>query len=925
MSKPPLATAELSCLPTLTDLEDALRSTQAGKPTGFDDVPSGFYRRLAPQAAEFYYDLIWKVFVWRSEPITFKGGRLAVIPKKGDMTLAKNYRGILLLPSVPKRLHAILRARLMKKLNPVRLPGQLGGFPQQQVTFGSQTVRSFTNVLGKLGFSTAVLFVDLSEAFHRLIRELVTGTGKPTYVDTLLTHLASDGQPIEGLKECLEQPDILFRIACDPLLQELAQDIHYHTWYKIGKHPLTCTKRGTRPGSPLADIIFHCLMHDIQKDLHDWLLHQGDFVALCDEAGVEPLQVIWSDDLAIPWATREACQLPQAMGDLLEKVRDLFESRGFKLNLAKNKTSVVATFRGKGAPLMRRELILSGQGGHKVIFQDKSEHWLHYLNAYKHLGTYYTADHDLSFELRYRLGMARSAFVTLAKPVFCNRRIPVHIRFRLFQSLVESKLYFGCGAWPTPQPQLMKKLSNAVAIMCRRIGKWLNFSDGATQSQIFTRSGVTEPRIVLARERLRYAMRIGQHGSEDFIRLLHLDRVWLDGLEADIRWLRTVSYAPDDVPQSFEEIRQLGLANPKRWRNLIKQGIRRHQLQEACMQEAHALHRNILSILRNGGAAWSPDPFAIQSQDRTYECPCGRSFSTPQGLSSHKRLAHNIFSLEHQFLAGATCPSCHTYLWTTQRQQHLAYVPRGTGINLCYHDLKERNFFTEYDPVKSPASLRGINRIDALTTAGPFLPPDAQDVERKILLQTELDELETQEAQSGTFCLDDDLAVTTFRALDECTARWLEAFQAGGHRADLTPSLQEQWSEVLQTRVPTRQEHSDVLFLHWGNRILPEVMATWMDGQAEEIVDTDFYKMAHELPRSCRMVRMQTIRRLLAPRPSAPRLPHRPTRRGSAKCPGAQDYAGNNQMSLPRARGMAAGATAYGMDCALTGQVCASP
>ena len=172
-----------------------------------------------------------------------------MIPKKGDLTLAKNYRGILLLPSVPKRLHAILRARLMKKLNPIRSSGQLGGFPQQQVSFGSQTIRSFTRVLGGQGFTTAVLFVDLSEAFHRLIRELVTGTGRPEFVDSLLAQLSKDGHPTEGLRQCLEQPDILYRIGCDPILQDLAQDLHHHTWYKIGTSPLTCTKRGTRPGS----------------------------------------------------------------------------------------------------------------------------------------------------------------------------------------------------------------------------------------------------------------------------------------------------------------------------------------------------------------------------------------------------------------------------------------------------------------------------------------------------------------------------------------------------------------------------------------------------------------------------------------------------------------------------------------------------
>ena len=165
----------LEALPTLAELEDVFRETQANKSTGYDLLPSGFYHKWAPHAASYYFDLVWKMFVWRSEPIGFKGGSLAVIPKRGDMTLARNYRGILLSPSVPKRIHALLRRKIMTKLDPARYQGQIGGFPRQQVAFGSQAIRTFTNVLGGQGYSTAVLFVDLAEAFHRLVRELITG------------------------------------------------------------------------------------------------------------------------------------------------------------------------------------------------------------------------------------------------------------------------------------------------------------------------------------------------------------------------------------------------------------------------------------------------------------------------------------------------------------------------------------------------------------------------------------------------------------------------------------------------------------------------------------------------------------------------------------------------------------------------------
>ena len=646
---------------------------------------------------------------------------------------------------------------------------------------------------------------------------------------------------------------------------------------------MTCTKRGTRPGSPMADIIFHCLMHDIQEELQDWLLQQEDFLNICHQAGVTPLQVIWSDDLAIPWATREAEHLPQALSDLLEAVRDIFQRRGFKLNLNKNKTSVVATFRGKGAPRLRREVLLTGQGGHKVIFQDKTEHWLHYLTAYKHLGTYYTADLDMDLELRYRLGMARSTFTTLAKPIFCNRRLPIQIRFRLFTCLVESKLYFGCGAWTTPTPRFMRKLGTAVAQMCRRIGGWTDFADGSTQAQIFSKAGIIPPRVVLARERLRYAMRICQHGSPELKGLLRLERTWMDGLEADLRWLGQVSFRPEDIPANLDQLQELHSALPSRWMALIKQGIKRHSLQEFSLQEAHSLHRHILHTLRDGGATWTPDPFEIQEQDKLWSCACGRSFTSAQGLSTHRRKAHEIFSLEHKFLSGATCPHCHTFLWSTQRlQQHLAYIPRGTGINPCYHALKERGFNTAYEPVKPPSHLRGINRADALSTAGPFLPPDTTGDDRKVSLQQELDSL-TLHADFGDFDLENDTALQTFEQLSLATSSWFASFQAHQFQVELTTSLDDTWLNALEEVYMQDAELSAALFIHWGDHHLPALLATWMDGEAEPIVEDGFYSLVNDIPRFQRLERIQTLRKLLQePTVANARHPHRPARYGGA-------------------------------------------
>ena len=67
-------------------------------------------------------------------------GPVAIIPKTLHGKIAKHFRSILLLPNAAKRAHALLRSQIMDKLELSRSPGQLGGFPGQQVLYGSHAI-----------------------------------------------------------------------------------------------------------------------------------------------------------------------------------------------------------------------------------------------------------------------------------------------------------------------------------------------------------------------------------------------------------------------------------------------------------------------------------------------------------------------------------------------------------------------------------------------------------------------------------------------------------------------------------------------------------------------------------------------------------------------------------------------------------------
>ena len=369
----------LADLPCLTQLERAFRSCSAGKATGFDPLPSP-----APLAA-LYHDLALKEFVWQCEPMQDKGGPVALIPKTLHPHTAKQFREILLLPSVGKRTHAILRSQIMEKLTAVRAPGQLGGFPGQQVIYGSHAIRTFGALCDNAGLSCAVLFLDLASAFHHLIRESVVGAWDGSHLEPVLAVLQQSGHAASNFQCFARLPGLLSKIGIAEPIVRLLRDIHIGTWCRIHARWLLRTHRGTRPGSPLADIIFHALMVRVAQSIDEWIGLQDDFVSLMHELDVAVPTILWADDIAVALATRKAADLVPFLQEALQHVRHTLRDYGFTLNFSKGKTSAVMTLKGARSGELRKQYQLHANPG--VTAPLKMGKLMHFVPTYQHLGT----------------------------------------------------------------------------------------------------------------------------------------------------------------------------------------------------------------------------------------------------------------------------------------------------------------------------------------------------------------------------------------------------------------------------------------------------------------------------------------------------------------------------------------------------------
>ena len=501
----------LSSIPSLPEVEDALRATQADRATGFDAVPSSVYHKHAAFLGRYFYQLILKMFIWGTEPLQGKGGFLKMIPKRLGAVEAKHLRGILLLPTLAKRVHAIARTRLMAQASRHRDPAQLGGYAGQQVAFGAQTLRALTNIFSARGMSSAVLYVDLATAFHHLIRQLVTGVTAHDDWQCVLDTLYTAGTPLEASQAGAKLVSVLDRLNIDPILGRLLKDIHASTWYTLTGGDLVKTMRGTRPGSPLADAVFHLLMTEIASELRQWLTRNPYLQEAFQSMGLDPVFIIWSDDFAIPIATPTADALVEGVIELTKHIHGLFAARGFTVNFEAGKTSAVLTFVGPKAPKMRKAHLLTAKPGVEIELSEGRQIWLHFSMKYKHLGTFFSSSHSFEPELCQRIGTAKSTFQQLYRPVIGNRHYPLQLRLRFFKALVCSKLFFGLGAWTTPTLQQLGRLRTAFNGMLRKICR-TRADEQISNGQLLQFTQSLDVRIRLAADRLLYAKKLFQVG-----------------------------------------------------------------------------------------------------------------------------------------------------------------------------------------------------------------------------------------------------------------------------------------------------------------------------------------------------------------------------------------------------------------------------
>eukprot|EP00435_Cladocopium_sp_Y103_P016431 s113_g4.t1 len=687
---------EVTELPSLAALEAAFRQVSPGKATGPDHVPAEICCGRPARMARGVYPLMLKTLLHGQEPLQHKGGRLVPIWKrKLDKTKCEAYRSILISSHVGKCVHRALRLQQATVYELYLRRQQIGGQRRAPVNLGVHAARAFLRGHVSHQRPAAFLFLDLSEAFYRVVRPLaVEGHCSDEALASLAQRLGLGPSILADLKVHLQAPCATTRAALPAHLSKAIQALHLDTHWHLGQQADQCrTTVGTRPGDAFADVIFGYLWSRVLADFQDAVGGDATFDTYPTDSGpalfardvtTEAAPTVfmgpcWMDDLCLAFSADTCEQLVQKTKFATGALLDHCLAHAMTPNLAPGKTEALFSFRGAGS--RSHKVALYGPTSSRTlhIVGEYHAHEVRVVSSYTHLGCTVHHSGDLRAEIRRRLGLAHAAFKEHRRVLFRNPAIKLEKKVELFQCLVLSKFLYGTESWVIADQHTKTYLHSALMRLFRRLLPHrgdCHLSD----EQILLETGLPAPSELLRIQRLRYlGTLLACQGLVDW-GLLNADQVWKTMLEEDLQWLWFQLQGATHLHDPTDHIEEwLFIAQNHRsyWKRLIRRGGLHACRQRAKEQRLVGFHRELLSFAVDHGFEFpsKPAPAAVPEPAQIFGCmQCQLRFKSRGGEGAHMNKVHQRVNPVRTLFQGTQCLCClKEYHTATKLKAHLLH------------------------------------------------------------------------------------------------------------------------------------------------------------------------------------------------------------------------------------------------------------
>ena len=396
---------------TLSELSAVVKQLKSSKAFGPDNIPALLWKD--PHFSTILLNLCNHTFSTLTPPKIWRTSQIIPVPKKGDLSLANNYRGISLMSIAAKIYNKLLLNRLIPVVEPILRKNQ-NGFRRGRSTLSQiLCLRRLIEESNMSKIDLALVFVDFSKAFDSVDRskmfeilrlygipEGIIAAIKVMYTDNSSTVMTTDGETqafptLAGILQGDTLAPFLFIMVVDYIMR-VSVDTIAEKGYLL--HP----RRGSRqPAEYLTDTDF-------------------------------------ADDIALISQSLEHAQ------DLLQSLEQA--SNGVGLYLNETKTECL------NRCLSNADLVVKTLNGASLKM----------VEDYVYLGSYISSSEK---DFSVRKGMAWSACNDMYK--IWTSQLPRRIKIEIFRATIEPILLYGSETW-TLSRKLEKRLDGTYTRLLMR-------------------------------------------------------------------------------------------------------------------------------------------------------------------------------------------------------------------------------------------------------------------------------------------------------------------------------------------------------------------------------------------------------------------------------------------------------------------------
>jgi hypothetical protein len=428
--------------PTKEEIMRAIRKMKNGKAAGPDGIPAEALKADTERTAEMLLPLFEKIWQDEQIPTDWKDGHIVKLPKKGDLGICDNNRGITLLSIPGKIFNRILLERMRDKIDDKLRDNQAGFRRNRSCTDQIATLRIIVEQSLEWNSPLYINFVDYRKAFDSLNRgtlwQLLRHYGIPPKLSRLIEN------SYEGM-------------ACRVVHRgKLTRRFNVRT--------------GVRQGCLLSPFLFLLAIDWIMKTTTDGTRNGIQWTLWSQLDDLD-----FADDLAMLSHTR------QQMQDKTTKLTDTSAQVG--LDIHELKTQILKINSTSTDPVT-----LKGNN-------------LDEVSSFTYLGSVINQQGGTDEDVKSRIGKARAAFTTL-KNIWKSQQISTKTKIRLFNSNVKSVLLYGSESWRTTKTTV-RKIQTFINSCLRRILR-IHWPEKISNTELWQRTNQTPAEGELKKRRWRW-------------------------------------------------------------------------------------------------------------------------------------------------------------------------------------------------------------------------------------------------------------------------------------------------------------------------------------------------------------------------------------------------------------------------------------